>query len=243
MCELKEGPITWRALSEWFGLNPNTLSKHPETKEKKLKILSSFAEYHFEGKKLYIDKVLIKEYSKAYEIVEREFPKEWGNVINEDTRQLNIWQKQDKIDTCARVSSVIYDKNPEVNSQITKKTCKYYTGQVKVKFYGHNYLDDEGTLGRSRYVWVKPNGQGPLDAKELQLINECAAKAYGSIGEKIAFIDSAYHSGEITKEERDNAIGNIQTTNNYELFVNFVIDALGYFPDKNTQLIDKGYEW
>ena len=91
--------MTWRELSEWFGLQPDSLSKHPKTRENKLKILKSFADYHIEGRSLYIDKIHIVTFSKAYSIIEAEFDKTWN---------------KSRIDTCSRVGEEIYNKNPEV---------------------------------------------------------------------------------------------------------------------------------
>lgn len=53
--QLKLGKMTMRELSTWFGLKPDSLSKHPNAKEKRLKALTGYANYHFEGKTLIID--------------------------------------------------------------------------------------------------------------------------------------------------------------------------------------------
>ena len=42
----------------------------------------------------------------------------------------------------------------------------------------------------------------------------------------------------MTKEERDYLVGSLDTMDNYDYFVELVIDKLGYMPDKRTQLID-----
>lgn len=119
--KLQEGKITLRDLSLWFGYNSSDgFSKASKsTKEKKLDILKAFADYHFEGKALIIDKVKIDTYSKAYETVEREFPKEWGKVVDPKTREVYNELYKNKIDTCARVGSTIYYKNPEVRQQVS----------------------------------------------------------------------------------------------------------------------------
>ena len=44
---------------------------------------------------------------------------------------------------------------------------------------------------------------------------------------------------ELTKEERDAAVGAIETADSYDLFVDLVINRLGYYPKKRTQLIDE----
>lgn len=74
--------MTWAELSEWFGLKPNTITKNPERRQKRLKILELYADFHIEtvgksGKKtcVIIDKVRIPVYSKAREIVRQEVEK------------------------------------------------------------------------------------------------------------------------------------------------------------------------
>jgi hypothetical protein len=100
MSELKEGRMTYRELSVWFGMKPDSLSKNPKTKKKKMEILKRFADYHVEGRCLYIDAIKIPEFSKAYDIIEENFDIEW--------------HKKPKIDTCARVGGIIYAKHPEI---------------------------------------------------------------------------------------------------------------------------------
>ena len=84
MTELKEGKMTIKDLSIWFGLKPETLAKsRPESREKKFKILEAYAEYHFEGKALYIDKVThkIKKYTGNYSTFLKKLEQE--KAINE----------------------------------------------------------------------------------------------------------------------------------------------------------------
>ena len=87
--QLKEGKMTLRELSLWFGLKPDTISDGSKAaREKKLKILSGYADYHFEGRKLHIDKVYIDKYCPAMSIAEAEFEKEWGLVVDKETKKL-----------------------------------------------------------------------------------------------------------------------------------------------------------
>ena len=219
---LQLGHMTWRELSEWFGLQPDSLSKHPKTRENKLKILKSFADYHIEGRSLYIDKIHIVTFSKAYSIIEAEFDKTWN---------------KSRIDTCSRVGEEIYNKNPEVQAQITSNTSKSYTNKVKVQKYGHNYLNDRGTQGTSEYIWLNWEGK-PLNEKELGIMRRCASEAYQDSNLLIAAVDNDYKNHGITLEERNKAVGEINTQDNYFKFVELVNEELGYFPDKKTLLID-----
>ena len=79
----------------------------------------------------------------------------------------------------------------------------------------------------------------PLNEEELKILKECAATAYGNVDVPIAAIDDDYKNGILTKEERDAAVGAIETADSYDLFVNLIINKLGYYPKKRTQLIDE----
>lgn len=105
--ELKEGYITLRELSVWFGLKPDSISRSSSaTRAKKFELLKTYAEYHFEGKKLYIDRVFYPEYTKAFEIIDKEMPKRWGK-IKDKNGQINEVLYKERIDTCARVGEDI----------------------------------------------------------------------------------------------------------------------------------------
>lgn len=59
MEQLKLGKISWRELSTWFGLKPDSLTKSSATiRQKKLKILKAYAKYHLDEKgKIVIDEI------------------------------------------------------------------------------------------------------------------------------------------------------------------------------------------
>lgn len=234
---LEEGPMSWKDLSIWFGLNPSTLSKHPKSKEKKLKILEGFADYHLEGKKLIIDKVKIPEYSKAYEFIDTHYMDEWGKIVDKVNYQIDTICYNQKIDTCARVGDAMYYKHSEIKSQISRKTARTYVNTAKRKDWGRNHIEnDKGEKGTSQYIWVNQEGH-PLNADELRKIKECSHKAYGIIDDKIALYDSAYRDGYMTKQERDEAVAGINTDECCDKFIEYVVEQFGYFPDKRTQLV------
>ena len=78
MKKLNKGQITIVQLSKWFGLSPNTLKNNKKSREKYLERLKFYADYHFEGKKIIIDKVHIPEYSKGMDIIKKDFFTYWG---------------------------------------------------------------------------------------------------------------------------------------------------------------------
>lgn len=234
--ELKIGKITMKELSLWFGRNEKYMSNSSQSaKEKAFKKLEIYADYHWEGKSLIIDKVKHPVFTKAFDIIEEEFPKNWGDVDDS-------YLRQNKIDTCARVSKVIWSKHSEVRDQIKLVTANNYVNKVKVKQYGHNYLDDHGTRGRSEYVWMNQEGTSVLNEEQLKILKECANEAYNTFDIQVAAIDDDFRRGYMSKEDRDKAVGEINTLSNYDRFVELVCERLGFVPEKRTRLIDTN-EW
>ena len=225
--ELKEGKITLAQLAEWFGIQPSTI-REKKAKEKKLKLLQTFADYHFEGRSIYIDKVHIPVYSKAYTIIEEQLPKYWHD---------------NNLDTCSRVGIAIHSQCKEVNSQIKESTAKSYANRAKIKLFGRNHIEaDFGTLGTSRYVWGTIDEEGQchyLSDKEYEIISKCAAESYGSVlGNKAALLNDALTKKEITETEY--CEGMIMTkeerAQSYFKFEKLVIQALGYMPERLTEI-------
>ena len=68
LLKLKEGKITLDELADWFGIAASTM-RAKKTKENKLKILKTFADYHLEKRSIVIDKVYIPVYTKAYTLI------------------------------------------------------------------------------------------------------------------------------------------------------------------------------
>lgn len=239
--ELQKGPIKIKDLSLWFGMQPETFSKSSAAaKEKKYHILSGYADYHFEGKKLYIDEVYIAEYCSAMTIAEAEFEKNWGLVIDQKTHQAN-WQKEEMVDTCARMARQVYAKHKELQAQVKLVTFINYCNRIKVKWYGHNFLNDHGEKGRSERFYVNMKEDRPLTPEELKIIKECKREAYKGITEQVADIDEAYAEGEISKSERDKQVGAIDTSEYYNNYLGLLWERLEYEPEKMTKLIPEIY--
>ena len=236
MDELHEGKITIKDLSIWFGLQPNTLAKSTvRAKEKKFKILEAYADYHFEGKNLYIDKVKIPKYSKALEKIEEEMPKRWGLIKDKEGKIIQTL-KDERIDTCARVGKEIWYKCPEVKNQITIETSQVYTRTAKKKKYGRCHLsNDFGTCGYSEYVRMNKDGTAPLSGEQLKIYNECVEQAYKDIGIYASELDESVKNGEITKEDRDELLVDFDTTNNYDKLIELCIERLGFYPEQRTR--------
>lgn len=225
--ELKLGKMTLEELANWFGCSYSTIRKG-NAKKTRLEKLKTYAEYHFEGKSIYIDKIYIPCYSTAYDVVKDKFPETWH---------------ENGIDTCARVGSEIYWKNEIVKSTIQESTAQQYANRVKIELYGHNHLNDEGTRGTSEYCWCRKVGSDcePLTDEQYAIIRECSKEVYGAIvGEKAALLNDALKNNEITLEEFQMGLTLTEEERNdcYFAFVDMVSKRLKFFPDKATRIQD-----
>lgn len=223
-------------------MQPERFSKSKkEQREKKLKILSGYADFHWEKGKLYIDKVYVPEYSSAMTIAEAEFEKTWGNVMDKD-KNLILWQKEENVDTCARVGRQIWYKHKELKKQVKLESFISYCNRIKVKWYGHTYLEDHGEKGRCEGFYVDLANNCPLTQEQLEIISNCKKEAYKGLSAKIAEIDEAYYTKEITKQERDAQVGAIDTYEYYVEYQNLLSERLKVSPlEKWTKLIPERY--
>ena len=70
--ELHKGKMSFKDLALWCGKSPRYFSNaSADLKEKFFEIFSFYADYHFEDKKLIIDKVKYPTYTKTFDIIER----------------------------------------------------------------------------------------------------------------------------------------------------------------------------
>lgn len=236
--QLKEGKMSWRELSVWFGLKPDTITKRPSTKEKKLQRLKTFADFHLdEKKKLVIDKVYIPEYSKPFQIIEEEFPKRWGKQKDSKGEIIEALEEK-RIDTCSRVGTEIWENVSEVKGQININTSKQYVSRVKKEQYGRNYVYERGTKGYSKYIWLNRDKTAPLNAEQLKILKECASQAYGNINLQMAAIEDDYRNGKLTEKEYFEAKGLLEISSGYDRFCELLMLNLGFIPEKQTQIID-----
>lgn len=233
--ELKEGSMTLKQLSVWFGLKPDTLrNSKPATKQKKFQKLSHFCDFHFEGKKLYIDRVYIAEYSKAYDVIEEHFENEWGLVVNPATHQAN-WQKEAHVDSITRVGKAMHRKYPEVK-QVAESSAISYTGQVKREKVGRNCVNEIGSDGSCKTVYLNEDENGLLSDEQMTILRQCSEEAYTDVGDRIRKIDESCTMKDITLVEAKRLKGEIDTTENYARYQELLIERLGFIPRKLTQI-------
>lgn len=55
-------------------------------------------------------------------------------------------------------------------------------------------------------------------------------------------IEEDYRQGVINEEEKKKALGNLDISESFDLFVNLVIKELGYYPEKRTKLEDRAWK-
>lgn len=237
---LKEGPMTLRELSMWFGLKPDTISKSSkQAKEKKLQKLHLFCDYHLEGKKIIIDRVIIPEYTKAFDVFEEKFEDEWGYIVDKSTHAMS-WQYEARVDTCRRVSKAIQYKYPEAR-QVAENTAAGYVSKVKSSFYGPTYKDEKGSKGYCQIVYLNENGTGLLSDEQMEILKSCRSEAYQDVNEQRYKLDEALAIREISKKEWQEAQGEIDTVNAYNKFQELLYNKLGFIPERRTQLLNSAF--
>lgn len=218
--ELKLGKMTQKELAEWFGITYNGFKTNAKSKAKKMEILKNYADYHYEGRTVYIDKIHIPVYNRAYNKVEELFKPTWN---------------PNGLDTCSHVGEKIYNDSIEVRSQIKLITTQSYVGRIKRQHYGRNHIDEEGDWGRSSYAWAKKDSKGeyiPLSSEEAKLMKECSYEVYGkTYGEKMALLHTAYLEGEIDKKEFEESMSFISQDTYFD-FQEIVYKKLGFLPDR-----------
>ena len=227
MKELKTGKITLEELADWFGVALSTI-KNKKTKENKLKVLASYAKFHYEGNRLIIDEVYIPTYSKAYAIIKEKLPQTWH---------------KSGLDTCARVGVELHSKYPEISSQIQLSSAKSYANRAKIELFGRNHLDqDIGELGTSRYCWGVNDKSGEchhLTAEQDKIVSECAQESYGSIlGPRAALLNDALRNGEITEKEfcEGMTLTSEERKEAFSQFEGLVFKRLGFMPMRLTEI-------
>lgn len=234
--ELKEGLMTFRQLSTWFGLKPDAITKGTASaRAKKFDKLKNFCDFHLEGKKLIIDRVIIPEYIKAYDCIEENFDNEWGLVIDRKTYQAN-WQKVAMVDTVTRVGKAIHQKYPEVQ-QIAESSAISYTGQIKRRKVGRNCVEEHGEEGFCYTVFLNEDGSNLLSNEQMEILRQCRKDAYSSINDQLAEIDEALAMRDISQEEAKHLKGEIDTTKNYIQYQNLLQERLGFIPKKRTKIV------
>ena len=237
MKELKEGKITYKELADWFGIAYNTMRRQ-DTKEKKLVILSFYADFHIEttksGKQTYIviDKVKEPIYTKIKE--------RYANW--ESTWDIN----GDGVDTVKNASNNFYNQNPDLKVSIAPSTNYHYYGDARREDYGRAVgllKGQRGKKGISYRVWAQEIKSGKyrvLTKEELDKINEIKESMHLNIkvdADELRDLKKEYKYMNDEEKAAANALlgKNIleqQNDNQYLTYLGRIAETLGFMPKR-----------
>ena len=237
MKELKEGKITYKELADWFGISYSTMRRQ-DVKEKKLVILSFYADFHIEitksGKKTYIviDKVKEPIYTKIKE--------RYANW--ESTWDIN----GDGVDTVKNASNNFYNQNPDLKVSIAPSTNYNYYGDARREDYGRAVgllKGQRGKKGISYRVWAQEIKSGKyrvLTKEELDKINKIKEEMHLNIkvdADELRDLRKEYKNMSEEEKNAANALlgKNIleqQDDNQYLTYLGRISEALGFMPKR-----------
>lgn len=237
MKELRQGKITYKELADWFGISYSTMRRQ-DVKEKKLVILSFYADFHIEitksGKKTYIviDKVKEPIYTKIKE--------RYANW--ESTWDVN----GDGVDTVKNASNNFYDLNPDLKVSIAPSTNYNYYGEARREDYGRAVgllKGQRGKKGISYRVWaqeIKPGKYRVLTKEELDKINEIKESMHLNVkvdADELRDLRKEYKNMSEEEKVAANALlgKNIleqQDDNQYLTYLGRIAETLGFMPKR-----------
>ena len=237
MKELKQGKITYKELADWFGISYSTMRRQ-DVKEKKLVILSFYADFHIEitksGKKTYIviDKVKEPIYTKIKE--------RYANW--ESTWDVN----GDGVDTVKNASNNFYNQNPDLKVSIAPSTNYNYYGDARREDYGRAVgllKGQRGKKGISYRVWaqeIKPGKYRVLTKEELDKINEIKESMHLNVkvdADELRDLRKEYKNMSEEEKNAANALlgKNIleqQDDDQYLTYLGRIAETLGFMPKR-----------
>ena len=173
--ELMVGELTNEEFAQWKGVKETTIRAH---KAKYLKELDVFADFHLEGKKVIIDKVLIPKYEKAgilnYEKVKERIP-----------AHLNYGG----IDNCKSISNKMKKEFTQM-----KDSTRYSNVLKGVK---ELYPNREG-------VWVLKIDEytvREMTAEEFEVFKETIRECLGSTEDKQLLVEAMVRDGSLAEAD------------------------------------------
>lgn len=242
MSELKIGKMSNKDIAEWMGIPANTFNK---SKEKYLKELANFVEFHLEGKKIVIDKILNDKYEK----------KQGSTTFQKIKEEIDDTWDEYGLDSCSRVSDVIYEELCEDESFNLKPATVYnYTIKGRNELYGKPFSENGGQIGNCIYVWCKKKEDGKyafLNDEEKKIKEELQTKYFGNTTEKQIMVKAMVSAGEISKEEAWDILEEI-TNMRDDGFMGFLKElqakigcqvVRGTYVTRNIGVKNGGYNW
>lgn len=206
-----------KELAEWFGITPRAFNN---SKEKKLEELKHFADFTFVGKRVYIKKVYVEEYTKKWQSIKH-------LVVNNIDQ---VWNKNG-IDTAKRVGLTLKRK---LDLDISDGTAQRYARDGRTELYGKPFVS-VGKLGRCKFVWCKKEGDGadavlePLSKEQEELKRNLYKKYFGSVEDQQVFVKAMVEKGEIKKEQAWGVLEELTNmgSENYMAFLQELRERLG----------------
>ena len=193
--ELTIGKKSCSEMAEWFGIRPDSFSKHKQIKLDELKF---FAKFHLEKKKIVIEEVYIPIYSKASVRV--------YNRIK--TLYLEVWNDGEYgLDLANRVASIVQKKlKQEFESYTNQESTTYKLVLQAIKEdFGTKGSSKGGEKGRCWYRLAKQDvGTGkliPFTEEEEKIKKKLMQKYFGGQEEEKLHLMKQHEDGEISDAE------------------------------------------
>ena len=193
MKELRVGKMTITELADWFGIQPNRLSRR---KIDRLKELESYCSFKDLGK-------------KGIEVLEVYYPVRMKDVSMKDVK-LYKQLVEEQPDQITSVSAMIGELKEKEEYQGVKDNTlmKRLSKAGEIGFGKTKEKNSEGIYGERNYVWaIKLKGKvhyRRLTAEEDKIFNELISAVYASNPEKIkdaALLEEDFKNSNMTKEE------------------------------------------
>lgn len=187
---LTEGKKTNKELAEWFGITAGTFAN---TKKQRLEELKDFAEFHMEGIKVVIDKVIISEYTNQAK----------QNYLKVKNKVNPNWNKNG-LDSCTRVAKIIYEQliKEDESFKLQNNTVYQYTRRSRNELYGKPFSSG-GEIGKCEYIWCKKinNNYEFLTEEEKNIRDKLIKKYFGDATQKQLLVKQMVQEGELKTEE------------------------------------------
>lgn len=190
--ELRIGKMTNKELAEWFGIKPDTMTRH---KKKKLEELQNYAFFEEIRGGVEITGIIKSEYNKKDSQIRQIYQQGF-----EEVRQ--------PLDTVSNINNQIYEKYYDQLPTLSSAASGYhYAIEVRNERYGIPFKG-KGKVGQCYYCWCK-QGEGenhqplyiPFTEEEEQVKAKLLTKFFGNQEEKTLLLQEMVLMGEIKKED------------------------------------------
>lgn len=223
------GLFTNKEFAQWRGVSQTSITSH---KVKYLKELSSYAEWHKQGRKVYIDKVIDPIYQ----------PKRKENLVRMAKYFDKEW-KPGKPDTCKHVAQKIVRDCERDGEPLNLASRTVYNNIVRIRTeeYGHPFKE-RGQLGRCIYVLCKQIDEDyELFTDDQRRLKDRLLKLYfGDVTEKALMTKLMVEDGEIEKDQAwqyFEDISSIGRKDKYVCFLNDLEEKIGEKVARATLLL------